>query len=60
MNYKSLLIGTILVLFAIDVYAASEWVYVYKTMDDSAIVVRKNGEAYQIRKRCRLFITLEV
>jgi hypothetical protein len=37
-------------LFAIDVYAASEWVYVYKAMDDNAIVVRKNGEAYQIEK----------
>ena len=50
MNYKSLIIATILILFAIDVYAASEWVYVYKAMDDKAIVVRKNGEAYQIEK----------
>ena len=35
---------------SLEVHAATEWVYVYKVMDDNAIVVRKNEQAYQIEK----------
>jgi hypothetical protein len=31
-------------------HAASEWVYVFKVMDDNSIIVRKNKQAYQIEK----------
>ncbi len=42
--------GILVLLISMDAYAATEWVYLYKAMDDNAIVVRKNGEAYQIEK----------
>ena len=41
---------TALCLFSVEIHAATEWVYVYKVMDDNAIVVRKNEQAYQIKK----------
>jgi len=47
---KSIITGILLLLISIDAYAASEWVSLYKAMDDNAIVVRKNGEAYRIEK----------
>jgi len=50
MNYRTWVVTIILVLIAQSAHAASEWVYLYKAMDDNAIVVRKNGDAYQIEK----------
>lgn len=35
---------------SVGINAATEWVYVYKVMDDNAIVVRKNEQTYQIEK----------
>lgn len=49
MNFK-IFVVVIFVLFSASTYANSEWVYLYKAMDDNAIVVRKSGEAYQIEK----------
>jgi len=50
MNYRSWVVIIFFVLIAQPAHAASEWVYLYKAMDDNAIVVRKNGDAYQIEK----------
>lgn len=50
MNYKTKISAIVLALIAQSAYAASEWVYLYKAMDDNAIVVRENGDAYQIEK----------
>ncbi|KPN75978.1 MULTISPECIES: hypothetical protein [Shewanella] len=50
MNFSTLIVTIVIVLFAQSAHAASEWVYLYKAMDDNAIVVRKNGDAYQIEK----------
>ena len=50
MNFKIMLLTIILLLIAQLAIAASEWVYVLEVMDDKAIVVRENGDAYQIEK----------
>lgn len=50
MNYRSPVVIIILILIVQPAHAASEWVYLYKAMDDNAIVARKNGDAYQIEK----------
>lgn len=50
MNYRVRVAIIILMLIAQSAKAASEWVHLYKAMNDDAIVVRKNGDAYQIEK----------
>jgi hypothetical protein len=50
MNYRNWIATIIFILTTQLAHAASEWVYLYKAMDDNAIVVRKNGDAYQIEK----------
>jgi len=50
MHYRTLIRTVVYVLVALSAYAASEWVYLYKIMDDSAVVVRENGDVYQIEK----------
>jgi hypothetical protein len=50
MNCRTWIATIILLLIAQLAHSASEWVYLYKTMNDNAIVVRENGEAYQIEK----------
>lgn len=48
--YFVLLLGIIQMLLVQKVYARAEYVYVQKTIDDQAIIVRKNGDAYLIEK----------
>ena len=40
----------LLLLIALEAHAASEWVYLYKEMDDKVIVLRNNGKVYQLEK----------
>lgn len=50
MNYRNWTATIILILTTQSAHAVSEWVSLYKALDDNAIVVRKNGDAYQIEK----------
>jgi len=45
-----LLLSIIQIVLAQKAYAGTEYVYVQKTMDNQAIIVRKNGDAYLIEK----------
>ena len=50
MNFRIGLVAIILLLIAQGANAASRWVYMSKAMDDSAIIVSENGDAFQIEK----------
>ncbi|MEM5871920.1 MAG: hypothetical protein QW051_03540 [Candidatus Aenigmatarchaeota archaeon] len=48
--YFALLLGIIQMLLTQKAFTGVEYVYVYKVMDNRAIIVRKNGDIYLIEK----------